>query len=310
MSKLAEVALGTTGIIPAILRILLHSNDDWTMIQACENYCFKNRKLIVETTDLNMYDHMTSPVSLHTCNSQTLLNDPEKLPIKSPEHSNGLRPPSIDNALTGPSIQVQSTQSARANYSIFPTNASEMARESVSTTFSQGDDDIELPQPSFAYSHKRDLSDQSSATVQIGLRLSNLPNNHNLVESPAGTSMPRFPTSISSPYSSSQGAKNNAQLSGSPNSPLNDIAILPIHLNQPRMQSQSMSPRRELLSPTWFLRHNPHLNSERQGREKDTMKSLPPTPPRDAASSPSVRRSPELSRLASRHDIPTADKWL
>lgn len=321
VSKMADVVLNLSAIIPAILRILLRSNSDWTMIQASENYCFKKRQLKVGTTDLDMFDHMTSPVSLHTCNSQTLLDDPEKFAMKSASefqfHHTGsvneLQPSNINAALPAPSIQIQPAQCGnqnRANYSIFPTHTLEMARESVSTTFSQGDDDIELPKPLFAYSHTRDLSEHS-ATVQIGLRLSNLPHTLESVDSPTRSSVPRFLSPVGSPRSSPKAHKRAPPFPDLPKSPLNDIAILPIHPNEARTPSQSMSPKGDLLSPTWLLRNASQVNSKRRrGSEKDTMKSLPPTPPREAASSPSVQRSPDLSRLASRHDIPTTEKWI
>ena len=323
VSKMAEVVLNLSAIIPAILRLVLRSNADWTMIQSADNGFFKKSQPKVGATDLDMLDHMTSPVSLHTCNSQTLMDDPEKFAMRSPEAISEsqfqdtdpvhkLQPPSLNTATpTVPLIQMQTMQPSnqnRASYSIFPVHSSQMTRESVSTMFSQGDDDdIELPRPHFAFNHKRDLSDHS-ATVQIGLRLSNLP--HTL-ESTDSATVSSEPSPVVSPKSAPQANKRAPPFLDLLKSPSNDIAILPIYPNKARTPSQSMSPRVDLLSPTWLLRNTSQVNSKRHQRsEKDTMKSLPPTPPLEVATSPSIQRSPDLSRLASRHDIPTGERWI
>ena len=76
--------------------------------------------------------------------------------------------------LAPPPIPMPAPQPARASsrYSVFPTRAS-VARLSASTTFSNGEDSIlQAPAPLFARRHRRDDSEQSSETVQIGLRLS------------------------------------------------------------------------------------------------------------------------------------------
>lgn len=329
VSKVAEVALNITGIVPAILRVLLRSNANWTMIQAAENYGRKKSQSKARVTDLDIYDHITSPVSVHTWDTQTLLNDREKKAVKSFEpatpaavvgpqssqmkQANGLQSPPPSAVPITPPTQIEPMQHEnpnRTNYSIFPTHASQMVRQSVSTTFSQGDDDIEPPRPLFACSHKRDYSDQSSATVQIGMRLSNLPHSSGLVESPTGPSMPRFLNSVDSPYGSPQVAERVFLLPESPKSPLNDITILPIHPNMARTPSQSVSPRGDLLSPSWLLRNTSRISSKNQRRQRDTMKSLPPIPPSGAASIPSVQRSPQLSRLTSGRDIPPSEKWV
>lgn len=294
-SKMAEVAANLTGIIPGLLYILLRSNANWTMIQPIGTFWSRKRSLRLSSSpNMEVYDHMTSPVSLQTENSPKLMHDPEAL-FESPRQLQfseaqmqvmdcaiQQQPPKTKVVLPPKATLTCPHTQHRANYSIFPTQDMITARESVSTTFSQDEDeDLELPKPLFAYSHKRELSGQSnttSATVEIGLRLS-LPN-HPLTpieQSPVGNGPdpPLGSTPASSP-SLNRGMMSSR--SDGSKKPSLDIAILPIHPNEARTPSQILSPRSNLLSPSWIFRKGDTLGPGRRQYERDMMKRLPPVP--------------------------------
>lgn len=331
-SKMAEVAVNLTGLIPGLLYILLRSNANWTMIRPIGTswWSRKRRMRLSCSTKMDVYDHMTSPVSLQSENSPKLMHDPEKALVESPRQiqvsetqvqssdypiqqqiskSEAISPPKA--ILTRPNTQY------RVNYSMFPTHNTIMARESVSTTFSQDEDeDLELPKPLFySYAHKRELSGQSnstSATVQIGLRLS-IPN-HVLTpieQSPVGTThdLPLGPTPTSSPSPSPiRGMKPSR--SDRSKKPSSDIAILPIQPNEARTPSQILSPRSNLLSPSWIFRKGDTLGFGRQQGEGDMMKSLPPVPAGETLPALNPQGSPKVCKLNGKSETARRQAWM
>lgn len=329
-SKMAEVAVNLTGIIPGLLYILLRSNANWTMIRPIGTswWSGKRRMRLSSSTNMDVYDHMTSPVSLQSENSPKLMHDPEKALIESPRQiqvsetqvkssdypiqqqlskSEAMLPPKA--ILTRPNTQ------NRINYSVFPTHNTITARESVSTTFSQDEEeDLELPKPLFySYAHKRELSGQSnstSATVQIGLRLS-IPN-HVLTpieQSPVGTTpdLPVGPTPTSSVSPVRGMMSSRSDRSKKPGS---DIAILPIQPNKARTPSQILSPRSNLLSPSWIFRKGDTLGFGHRQGEGDMMKSLPPVPAGETLSAVNPQGSPKVSKLDVRSETARRQAWI
>lgn len=286
--------MNLTGLIPGLLYILLRSNANWTMIQPIGTSWWSRKRSLRLSCSANMdvYDHMTSPVSLQA--SPSLVHDPEKAIFESPkqiqvsetqvqdaDYPIQQQPPKTAIDLPPRAILTRPNTQNRVNYSIFPTQNTNIARESVSTTFSQDEDeDLELPKPLFAYTHKRNLSGQSnstSATVQIGLRLS-LPD-HTLSpiqQSPVGT--PDLSPG-SAPYISLSPIRGmmSSRSKGS-KKPGSDIAILPIQPNEARTPSQILSPRSNLLSPSWIFCKGDTLGTGRRQGARDMMKSLPPVP--------------------------------
>ena len=113
---------------------------------------------------------------------------PSKSPTLLPNRSNSFRtrtphvnfttePPALKTSPITQPARVVSSQPAtqnRSNYSIYPTSGSAMVRTSASTTMSQGSEIPTETLPPFSRAHERGFSGQSSATVQIGLRLSYL----------------------------------------------------------------------------------------------------------------------------------------
>ena len=189
-SKIAMMALNSTGLIPGFLYIIFRSKTDWTIIQASEKSWW-SRKRAFETPSpgMDICIYMDSPVSLQSEQSPALPNDPEKClifsPIRKPlakeiqdQYANRPIPPQPCMKEVPPPSKAELTRysnnsQSRVRYSLFPIPPppSSIHRHSISTTFSEGT--IEVPKPHFA--DQRDLDRQSnvtSATVEIGLRLS------------------------------------------------------------------------------------------------------------------------------------------
>lgn len=329
-SKMAEVAANLTGLIPGLLYIILRSNANWTMIQPIGTswWSRKRRLRLSSSANMDVYDHMTSPVSLQTENSPTSMHDPEKALFESPrqiqvsethvQYANypvHQQPPNTKDVLPPKAILTRPNTQHRVNYSIFPTQDTVMARESFSTTFSQDEEeDLELPKPLFSYAHKRELSGQSnttSATVQIGLRLS-LPNRalSPIEQSPVGNG-PDLPPG-SSPTTSSVSPIRGMMSSRPEGSkkPSIDIAILPIQPNKARTPSQIMSPRSNLLSPSWIFRKGGTFDSSRRQGEIGMMKSLPPVPVGETPPDPDPHSSPKDSKPGWSSKTERSQAWI
>ncbi|KAL8832148.1 MAG: hypothetical protein Q9170_005007 [Blastenia crenularia] len=170
-----------------------------------------------------------------------------------------------------------------SNYSIFPTFRSAMLRNSTSTTFSQDTAEaLPPPRPLLASSHRRDISEQSSATVQIGCRLSNLDEaQHHPSWSPRATSF-RIPfygrdkSSVESPPESPLSNRVNTSSGSS-----QDVVVLPIQSNKSRHSDYLRSSRLELIGSYRQVRQQRQSRPYRDRYRRMTMKALPPDPPPD-----------------------------
>ncbi|KAL8946755.1 MAG: hypothetical protein Q9222_006893, partial [Ikaeria aurantiellina] len=212
-SKIAEVATNSIGIIFFLLRII-HS--------------FILNKLSLssfETVPAGKSRHISSPLPLekelgnlqgrdkyerrdrahsYTQTAEGRASSARAIEIVTPHLANSdekaacLKPvKSPPEVYLTPSTPRKGSKAS--NYSIFPTFRSAMLRNSMSTTFSSEEvESLRPPKPTlpFAY-HKRDFSEQSSATVQIGCRISNLDDTDQLpLASPTASSrcLPLFST--------------------------------------------------------------------------------------------------------------------
>ncbi|KAL9609744.1 MAG: hypothetical protein Q9167_005514 [Letrouitia subvulpina] len=183
--------------------------------------------------------------------------------------------------------------SLQSRYSIFPTHASAGLRTSVSTTFSEGDDhsaELLPPLPLISPTHRREISDQTSATVEIGMRLSNY--DHTLGSLPS--------TSLQKSFRRENDDRNSNLISplsfmhrpthGSGSS--EDIFILPIQSSSPRSAVFSPMERKSSLRvPGWLARQAGRSRSQRISARRLTMKALPPDPPKES-NEPPLPRSP------------------
>ncbi|KAL8999162.1 MAG: hypothetical protein Q9169_001941 [Polycauliona sp. 2 TL-2023] len=191
----AEVSLNLFGLITFILHMSLRVNADRMAIQPLEGARQDKKRLrFFGPSDLEMTMHITSPVLLrkeedqyaddnHRLMTATERNSP---PSASETGRNGSPNGHFMNEIVAeysrpvrsppPVFLSPGIRRKGSNYSLFPTFRSAMLRNSMSTTFSQDEDtkSLQLPQPLAPFSHKREISEQSSATVQIGFRLSNM----------------------------------------------------------------------------------------------------------------------------------------
>lgn len=319
-SKLAEIALSISGIITGLMRILLRSNANCTLIPQVKKRWFKKRPMtIFASSDLDIHNHMTSPVPPCEKTNHTSLQDPEKSGKQSlegrgshwgtsNEHKLYARPHHIsETAGVAPPPKIMLTPSApshRPNYSIFPTHASALTRESSSTTFSMGYEEVDPPRPVYAHGHKRIKSDQTSATVEIGFRYSHTNSALHPDElSPTSTDVPfSYQATPSSAYSWDHYRGGRESQPGPFQDSPEEIAILPTQPNEPRSPSQSLGPVAELLSPSWFRCGRTTLGSHPQRRDRNVMKSLPPVPKNVSGSHDSMRSAYKPSKLASKSE--------
>ncbi|KAL8645388.1 MAG: hypothetical protein Q9210_006730 [Variospora velana] len=310
-SQVAEVALNVLGIVHLLLHVFLRANADLTAIHKVEATWTKRQRLrLFGPSDLEMTMHITSPVLLDKGEARRFDDDNYKLMkdfrrfSRIPKSSS---PPTIpaDARTTYPMDYASDakvdhpepvpsppqvylspcTPRKASNYSIFPTFRSAMLRNSMSTTFSQGSDEaLEPLKPILPVGHKREFSEQTSATVHIGCRLSNLNAVHHSSHSSSTHSSFRLPL-----Y-----GKDRSGIESTPISPMSsrpkvpsglsqDIVFLPIQNNRISQEKAARSSRPEYLVRTWLARRKSRSRSEYR---RMTMKALPPDPPVENSSQP------------------------
>ncbi|KAL8789546.1 MAG: hypothetical protein Q9195_006773 [Heterodermia aff. obscurata] len=194
-AQIAEIALNVSGIINLTMHIFLRSNADRLAIRgAATPWSEKRTMRVFGPSDLNMREHISYPVLWQASEQDNASSDAnsEKSSFKSTETSDNnyfetptqhaVFPSPDPNRPFTPSLKMSPVRRVTRNnsaYTVFPTLASsQQAHLSTSTTFSHFNDEYETPLPPpplFAKQHERSDSAQtrqSSATVQIGLRLS------------------------------------------------------------------------------------------------------------------------------------------
>ena len=195
-AQVAEIALNISGIINLIMHIFLRSNADRLAIRgAATPWTEKRTMRVFGPSDLNMREHISYPVLWQTGeqNHNSFDGNSEKGSVNSTKTADdnfgpqtplqhAVFPSPDPNHPFTPPLKMSPVHRVTRNnsaYSVFPTLASsQQAHLSTSTTFSHYTDEHEIPLPPpplFAVHHERNDSTQtrqSSATVQIGLRLS------------------------------------------------------------------------------------------------------------------------------------------
>ncbi|KAI9709088.1 MAG: hypothetical protein M1820_003534 [Bogoriella megaspora] len=115
---------------------------------------------------------------------------------------------------------------SKGNYSLFPTAASEALRPISTESEVESKNELKPPRPFFGRRHKRDSSAGSSATVQIGLRLSlaptaaAFPRIHSITQALRSPRSPHSPKSPKSPHSPNSPKSPGALKSPASPSPL------------------------------------------------------------------------------------------
>lgn len=306
-SEVAEVALNVPGIIHLIFHVFLRSNADILAIRPVKSVRTKKQRFrLFGPSDLEMAPHITSPVLLEKEEGKRLDDDNHKLmnDIRRSSHGGTYHsPPPAAADITIPqntkyrtNVRAETTRSMRSppqvllspctprkpsKYSIFPTFGSAMLRISSSTTFSQDNEEVLLPpEPVLPFSHKRDLSEQSSGTVQIGCRLSNLNDTryHPYMSPTAtsfrlqlyGTDRSRFESPPISPLSTRPLEADRTS---------SDIVVLPIQTSQGNREMSPRHSRSGYFVSVWPARRQISSRSQHERWQRMTMKSLPPDPP-------------------------------
>ena len=179
---MADIVLNLSGFLTALIHLLFRSNAERLAIRPINTpWSEKRRFRFFGPNELSIPMVISTPLLLDRNDSRANII-PSEL-AATVEKSSIPRIKQIDDLYLKPSqsahpvVPAQFPKTAqrrgqtKSTYSIFPTRAS--ARQlSWSTTRSASPEVTALPQPFFARRHRRDDSDRTSETVQIGMRLS------------------------------------------------------------------------------------------------------------------------------------------
>ncbi len=312
-SQIAEIALNVLGILHLLLHVSLRSNTEITAIQPIRTR--KQGFRPFGQSEMITTNHITSPLILEKGekgqfgdDNQKLMSDLRRISLAAKYHSPTILtaksqttptavPKTPTNPCYCPSIPSppQALLSPRAprkpsHYSLFPTFRSAMLRNSTSTTFSQDDDDEGIPplpsKPLLPFNHKREFSEQSSATVHFMYRLSAAHDDtppYPQPLSPASGSfhMPLYdhtnkPGVVESPPISPMSIRPCLRSGAS-----SDVLVLPTSRTEPDNDggNHTRRSRSGYLSPNWLARKKSLSRSQQERYRRMTMKSLPPDPP-------------------------------
>ncbi|KAL8903703.1 MAG: hypothetical protein Q9207_003747 [Kuettlingeria erythrocarpa] len=315
-SQIAEIALNVLGILHLLLHVSLRSSAEITAIQPMQGVRARRQgPRLFGPSEMITTNHITSPVILDKSENGQFDNDNHKLmsdlrrfslaakyhspPIltaKSPTTPTTVPKTCVNpyhrTSIPSPPQALLSPRTPRktSNYSLFPTFRSAMLRNSTSTTFSQDDTDQEIPplpsKPLLPFNHKREFSEQSSATVHFMYRLS---------DARAGTPPPPQPLSPASSSSFRLPLYDGTDGSGvesPPVSPMSirpylrseassDVLVLPTQTEPDKDGgNDTRHSRSGYLSPSWLVaREKSRSRSQQERYRRMTMKSLPPDPP-------------------------------
>ena len=199
-AQIAEIALNLSGILNFTMHIFLRSNADRLAVRGADTpWSDKRTMRMFGPSDLNIQEHMRSSLLWqskdHYRNSfiaekleksptdSTMTSEYDNYYSHSPLQHAVFPSPTEKRPLNPPAKLSLGRQRNNSSYSIFPTAASaQQSHMSPSTTFSNTEEACEMPLPPpplFSPKHERNdsgQSRQSSATVQIGLRLSSMTN--------------------------------------------------------------------------------------------------------------------------------------
>lgn len=306
-SQIAEVALNVLGVIHLVLHVFLRANADRTAIRPMEStWTQKGGLRLFRPSDLEMTMHITSPVLLEKDDGGRFDDDNHKLMHDLRRFSRAARyvsSPKVEpdtsfsqfmaqkkaetlqyvESTTLPAQVLLSPLTPRkgSNYSIFPTFSSAMLRNSMSTTFSQDSEEVlQPPQTKLPWSRGGEFSEQSSATVRIGCRLSNLHGSHHYGQSSPTASSFRLPLYGTdkkideSPPISPLGGRRNASSGASP-----DMMVLPLQTNRTQYGEPLRKSRTVLSTNMRHSRCQSRSRSQHEHYRRLAMKALPPIPP-------------------------------
>ena len=325
-SHMAEIALNLTGLLNMVLHIVLRANAERTAIRPVQTPWGEKRGLrIFGPTDLDIGMQISTPVLLHRSDSDRRLLNGEKSPAQQssgfpiptaittnlPIQCNGNRAASTPRSPAPPyqplrTLAVIKAPPTKSHYSIFPARGSTLRRFSSATTQSSqttfSDDTLPLPEPLFARRHRRDDSDQSSATVQIGMRLSHAIQDDGTPTTSLNLPFQAMPDPPSPNLPLQMTASSSSENHTNPLStqPIKGDRLEPSVIHRPRQAFKPTKPNK----PGWPLRKD----SLSRGAGRSVMKALPAVPDNSPglpaqspseASKPANERPPRFSRLPS-----------
>jgi hypothetical protein len=179
-SRVAEISINLAGIVNAMVHFFLRANARRLAIRSRAAPWSEKRKIrLFGPNDLHVGNFISPPFVID--NKSHLAEGDHDGPRRPPTWPYYHPPQTTTSKMTlipaPTAYKVVTTPSSQAphrfRYSIFPSKAAPARPISWSTVFSSSSDEvIELPSPPFSRGHRRDYSNQSNATIQIGLRLS------------------------------------------------------------------------------------------------------------------------------------------
>ncbi|MCJ1419105.1 hypothetical protein MMC32_005458 [Xylographa parallela] len=296
-SHMSDILLNLSGIFNAVLHLFLRTNSERIAIRSANARWSGNRALrIFGPNDLNLAAMISTPLLSGPEGSPTIQQHGEHdvqtrnmnafwqpglhgIP-ELPRFSTFVESPSTQLAdpnpplpqtprLASPTKPPSQTSEPKPRYSVFPTHAS-LRRLSWATISALSDDGVvELPPPLFTQRHRRDVSEESSEMVQIGLRISNATGVR--VDSTEDRVVSSDPMHLTTPAPI-------RDLKGKRKSPLSRRQPSEESLIIPRMYLQPRFPAPASRAPEPISRV-PSLGSlDKEKRQRRMMKSLPPIP--------------------------------
>ena len=322
-SHMSDVLLNLSGIFNALFHLFLRTNSERIAIRSANARWSGNRALrLFGPNDLNLAAMISTPLLRGPDDSPALQQhgDPEVqtqdfntfwkpglngIP-ELPRFSTFVESPSTKladpNSLTPSTPRLASPMNpsplageSKSHYSVFPTCVT-LRRASWATVSALSDDGvIELPAPLFTPRHRRDVSEESSETVQIGLRISNATD----VRVESSNPMHLHPQA------------STKDLKGKRKSPLSRRQQSEESLIIPRMYREPRYPAPASLAPEPIGKLPGFGNQDQEKRQRRMMKSLPPIPPIPRIRAPSSLYGdpPPGEPLISPRQVAAPSRW-
>ncbi|KAK2784377.1 hypothetical protein FQN52_009064 [Onygenales sp. PD_12] len=286
---MGSVSLNLFGIVHAFIYLLLRANGGNMMIGPGSS-AWKQKLERFDSTELALAQQISKPIvteprigivdSHNMCLEKDGIfdtDDEDEEEMRSNEKRLKL---AVFNPLSTP--HTPTTHSRKpSNYSIFPARNSSRRTKRFMLNFTQSRDNLLLPpRPSYAR-HQRFSSDISTATVQIGLRLSNIavPSSMQNYNSSVTNVPIQSPTQSAPPFRSSFKTSTNPTTEASLDSrtePQSEFTATTISRAGISFGPLKSNPPEAEVSPSRLSRWNPRIRYQAHPTCKN--KVLPPTP--------------------------------
>ncbi|EEH16846.2 hypothetical protein PABG_06933 [Paracoccidioides brasiliensis Pb03] len=282
---MGSVALNSFGIVYAFIYLLLRANGGNMMIGPGTKAWMKHSLKRVDSTELALEAQITTPI---------VTEDPKRPYFEKEvyfppdndrlEETGPMKPQPTLNQVPAPRHRARHSRKP-SNYSLFPArDSSRQTRRFILNFNTSREDILAPPRPSYAR-HRRFSSDISAATVQIGLRLSNIAMPGPMQHQNSSTMTLPFslvqdvPPVHSSPNNGSTPTASRFQGLWSDPKPFGELSAGPPIDGDDSMSR--VSPKRQNTPSPEFIGQNPRQRSPPTKRRIDPPcinKNLPPTP--------------------------------